>query len=495
MDLRDCRPFDRKTVYMIRSEKKQRYKHFSFILFSLVSAFLFFFTGIMAFPKAVYANYSSLKKIIVAYNLDVYKESLSDGSYRGEAGILRMSPEIGRSYGLKVFMDDDYQDAEDLFKKANKHSEKATRALITRKRERSPDEHIRNAAEAALLYKTTLESAKEHLRRYRSKLSKHNDERLNKAVCLDLLEELLDEAFVKTSHNLRDALGYFYNKCQGIDACNGPLNVRNVKFVNFVFREFTKKASSRDKRRFDLDINNRNNGVIEKSEWAYLLERKASKYSKSFNYLYNWQSENGFYDDVLLFLSLIKQESRFNPRSVSYVGAVGLTQIMPKTAKELGMENIYMPLYLDEAEALLAEERKQRRDAMGLISEVTEENKLEVARRARTLMQQSRDTNRKRNRKYLQYKRELLRTNWDERLHPQKAIEYGFKYFKMMLKEHNGDMSLALASYNSGPHRVEQYKGVPPYHETVKFRNNILRYYREYLQRLESRRAKLKKDG
>jgi hypothetical protein len=480
---------------MIRSEKKQRDKHFSFLVFLWISAFLFLFAGILAFPEAIYADYSSLKKIIAAYNIDVYKDSLSDGSYRGEEGILRMSPEIGGSYGLKVFINEDYQDAKDLFKKANKHFENAARALITRKRERSPDEHITNAAEAALLHKRTLECAKAHLRRYKSKLSKHNDERLKKAVCLDLMEALLDEAFLKTSYNLRNALAYFYNKCQGINIDNDHLNVQNVKFVNFVFREFMKRASSREKSQFDLDTNNRNNGAIEKSEWTYLLGRKASRYSKSFDYLYNWQSENGFYDDVLLFLSLIRQESRFNPRSVSRIGAVGLTQIMPKTAKELGMEKIYMPLYLDEAEALLAEERRQRRDAMGLILEITEENKLDVARQARTLMQQSRDKNRKRNQIYLRYKREVLKTNWDERLHPQKAIEYGFKYFKMMLKAHNGDMSLALASYNSGPHRVEQYQGVPPYRETVRFRNNILRYYREYLQRLENRRAKLKKDG
>ncbi len=50
--------------------------------------------------------------------------------------------------------------------------------------------------------------------------------------------------------------------------------------------------------------------------------------------------------DWLMLAALIKQESRFDPKAKSWAGALGLTQVLPSTAKELGVKNpnqLYQP--------------------------------------------------------------------------------------------------------------------------------------------------------
>ncbi len=49
---------------------------------------------------------------------------------------------------------------------------------------------------------------------------------------------------------------------------------------------------------------------------------------------------------------------------------------------------------------------------------------------------------------------------------PKANVEAGTTYLSQLLDQYNNDPIKALAAYNAGAHRVQQYHGVPPYRET-----------------------------
>jgi soluble lytic murein transglycosylase-like protein len=56
---------------------------------------------------------------------------------------------------------------------------------------------------------------------------------------------------------------------------------------------------------------------------------------------------------------------------------------------------------------------------------------------------------------------------------PRDNIMGGVRYLKRLLDYHDGDLDLALASYNAGPGNVERYGGVPPFRETQNYLKTI----------------------
>jgi len=57
---------------------------------------------------------------------------------------------------------------------------------------------------------------------------------------------------------------------------------------------------------------------------------------------------------------------------------------------------------------------------------------------------------------------------------PSDNVDGGVRYLRELLVQYNGNVAKALAAYNAGPQRVEQYKGVPPYRETHAYVARII---------------------
>ena len=107
------------------------------------------------------------------------------------------------------------------------------------------------------------------------------------------------------------------------------------------------------------------------------------------------------------FQAMVRVESAYNPTAQSHVGAYGLAQLMPATARELGVD-------------------------------------------PRDMMQN---------------------------------LDGGARYILQQM-EAFGSLELALAAYNAGPHRVEQYSGVPPFRETRNHIAKVMAHYQRILATL-----------
>ncbi len=70
---------------------------------------------------------------------------------------------------------------------------------------------------------------------------------------------------------------------------------------------------------------------------------------------------------------------------------------------------------------------------------------------------------------------------------PGSNIDGGTRYLRELLEQYNFDIVKALAAYNAGPRRVDQYHGVPPYRETQAYVARIVRDFNR--KKLAERKA------
>jgi soluble lytic murein transglycosylase-like protein len=60
---------------------------------------------------------------------------------------------------------------------------------------------------------------------------------------------------------------------------------------------------------------------------------------------------------------------------------------------------------------------------------------------------------------------------------PRQNIMGGARYLRILANKFNGDLVLTIAAYNAGEGAVMRYRGVPPYRETRRYVQNVLRFY------------------
>jgi hypothetical protein len=162
----------------------------------------------------------------------------------------------------------------------------------------------------------------------------------------------------------------------------------------------------------------------EKLETAESIEKKVTKTSAEvaatpLDEIVNAAGKNHRIDPDFI-RSIIRVESGFDTRAVSRKGALGLMQLMPQTAKNLGV-----------------------RDAFD----------------------------------------------------PKANVEGGTRYINGLLAMYNDDPIKALAAYNAGPQRVNQFNGVPPFQETQRYVTRVLSDFRRQKQLKKAVSGNVKEKG